>query len=103
MAKFTVMGLVSATVYADVEADSPEEAMEQAELSASVCHQCAKELEVGDVYDMQVVDEAGEAVIKFDEEVRRERMTKALKGILKAAEGRNMKWLVKLAQEGLKW
>lgn len=101
MAKYTVVGLVDATVCETVEADSPEEAMENAALFASVCHQCSRVIEVGDVYDMQVLDEAGELVIRFHEEARKERMTKALKDILKTAEGRSMKWLMKLAKEGL--
>jgi hypothetical protein len=102
MAKYTVMGMVDATVYEDVEADSPEEAREQAQLGSSICYQCSKEIEVGDIYDTKVLDESGEVVIESDEEVRRERMMKALKSILKAASDRDLKWLQKMAKEGLK-
>lgn len=102
MAKFTVIGLVDATTFEEVEAHSAEKALDQAVLSASVCYQCAESLEVGDVYDAQVINEEGEVVLEFNEEKRRKNMKKTLEEILKEADTRNMKWLQKLVTEGLK-
>lgn len=65
MTTYTVMGIVDATVYETVEADSPEEAAESAyaSFSPSVCHQCSEDLEVtGEVPWVQVLDEDGEEV-----------------------------------------
>lgn len=57
MQKYIVMGLVDATVTREVEADSPEEAAQKAELCVSICHQCSGELDVGDVYTVRVMNE----------------------------------------------
>jgi hypothetical protein len=57
--KYQVVGLVDAVVYEEVDASSPEDAASRANLSASVCHQCAGELEVGDVWAVRVLDESG--------------------------------------------
>ena len=55
MAKYLVFGLVSATVSEEVEAASPEEAVENAVLLPSICHQCAHEIELDDVYEISVI------------------------------------------------
>ena len=55
MAKYLVFGLVGATVSNEVEASSPEEAVENAELSPGLCHQCSHEVELGDVYEISVM------------------------------------------------
>ena len=60
MAKYLVFGLASATVSEEVEAASPEEAVENAELSPSICHQCSREVELGDVYEISVIHDGKE-------------------------------------------
>lgn len=65
MAKFTVIYEVYASTY--VEVDCPkgatrEQIIEAAdrEVSASVCHQCASEVEIGDIGDVTaILDENG--------------------------------------------
>jgi len=68
---YLVIGLVDAVVNIDVEADSPEAALEEAQSSAhaSVCGQCSEELEVGDFYGWRVLEDggAGEEVYSDDE------------------------------------
>jgi hypothetical protein len=55
MAKYLVFGVACATVSDEVEAHSPEEAVENADLSTGLCHQCSYEVELGDVYEISVV------------------------------------------------
>lgn len=67
MAKYTVIGLVAAQVQVEVEADNPDDAIEKADLpSTGICHQCAQDVQVGDVYDFVVLDEAGNEVLGPD-------------------------------------
>lgn len=68
--KYTVMGLVDATVLEDVEADTPEQAYELGidSLHASVCHQCSDELQVGEIYAVRVLDADGEEVFTDEDE-----------------------------------
>ena len=59
MAKYRVAGIISASVELGVyEADSPEEAEEMADDSdnwnPSLCHHCAHEVDLGDVYEVTV-------------------------------------------------
>ena len=61
MKKYRVYGLVSATVdLGEYEAESAEEAEKMAEDNddagwyPSICHQCANEIDVGDVYEVHV-------------------------------------------------
>ncbi len=61
MKKYRVYGIVSATVdLGEYEAESKEAAQKMAEnndnvdWNPSICHQCANELEVGDVYEVMV-------------------------------------------------
>lgn len=64
MPNYTVLGIASATVSAKVEADNPEEAIDKADLpSTGLCHQCAKDVEVGDVYEFAVLDATGDEVL----------------------------------------
>ena len=51
-----VRGFVHATTTRKVKAISAAEAMEEADVSASICHRCSKELEVGESYAVEVVD-----------------------------------------------
>jgi hypothetical protein len=82
MPKYTVIGLVSASVSAKVEANTPQDAIEAAELCASICHQCADDLDVGDVYETLVVDTAGEEVYRNSRDSRADIgvLTKYLQG-----------------------
>lgn len=61
--KYYVIGYVDATMSRFVEAGSPEEAIDEAGLSPSLCHQCSDEIECCDVYDWQVLDESQENVL----------------------------------------
>jgi hypothetical protein len=60
MAKYLVFGVACATVSDEVEAHSPEEAVENADLSTGLCHQCSYEVELGDVYEISVVQDGRE-------------------------------------------
>lgn len=51
-----VRGFVHATTSRTVNAISAAEAMEKADVSASICHQCSDDLELGDVYATEVAD-----------------------------------------------
>ena len=60
MKKFRVYGLVSAhIVVGDYVADSANDAINmayddpEAKTSTGICHQCSRELEVGDVYEFE--------------------------------------------------
>ena len=59
--KYTVIGIVDAVVYEEVEASSPEEAAENVS-SPSLCHQCCREVEIGDIMFVRVLDEAGNEI-----------------------------------------
>jgi hypothetical protein len=56
MTKYTVVGIVSGSMSIKVEANSPEEAAENAELAPCLCHQCSDEVELGDVYELAVYE-----------------------------------------------
>jgi hypothetical protein len=53
MPKYGVSIPIYASAYVEVEADSEEEAIEKAEESyhVSLCHQCAREVEIGEFDD----------------------------------------------------
>ena len=60
MPKFFVYGIVSVSKFlGEYEAETKELAIEMAEndddadWSVSLCHQCAKEVDIGDIYDIQ--------------------------------------------------
>ncbi len=64
---YRVIGFVDATVSCEVDAESPQAAAETADLpSSTVCHQCAKDLEVGDVSHVEVHDDASGDVLYTD-------------------------------------
>lgn len=60
--KYTVIGTMNASIYAKVEAKTPEQAYEKASFYPSLCHQCSDEVELGDVYESVVLNEGGEEV-----------------------------------------
>jgi hypothetical protein len=62
--KYLVLGIIDASVSVEVEADSPAEAAAAAstELDASICHQCSRELNLGDIYATRVIDKDGDQV-----------------------------------------
>ena len=60
MAKFSVYGLVSATVsFGEYEADTEAQAIALAEdddnsnFNPTLCHQCSDEVDLGDVYEVK--------------------------------------------------
>lgn len=96
--KYLVVGLIDATNSKVVEASSPDEAVELAtnDLGCpSVCHQCSSEVEIGDVYGFNVIEDEGSGdevvthVTVAEEELRqqldstRKRLTKAEKFLRK--------------------
>lgn len=84
MPKYVVIGSVAASVSEEVEADSPEEAADKAELYAGVCHKCSCVVEVGDVYERIVLDETGQNELWTDAfESKAEPDVKALVAYLK--------------------
>ena len=48
--KYRIFVPVGATAILEVEADSKEEALEQI-YAPSVCHQCTRDVELGELYD----------------------------------------------------
>jgi hypothetical protein len=65
--EYFVTGYVSATSSQRVRATSPEAAVEASDLNTSLCHQCARHIEVGDVYSVEVSDANREVVLKDDD------------------------------------
>jgi hypothetical protein len=57
MTKYRVFGLASASTSVSVEANSPKEAAENADLYMGLCYQCADEVELGDVYEVTVYED----------------------------------------------
>lgn len=68
MPEYTVIIRYDASQATDVEADTAEEAANKVaqECGVSICHQCSRELEVGDPIGVQVLDEHGELVLSED-------------------------------------
>ena len=63
--KYNVIGIAYATVLAEVEADSPEEAEEKADLPLpSVCSQCSRKIEIGDIDCVRVEEVGGDVVLE---------------------------------------
>ena len=62
MPKYSVMGLIDATTWEDVEANTPQEAADNADLHVSLCHQCSRKMNVGDPLGYIVTDEDGNEV-----------------------------------------
>ena len=78
----------SKTMY--VEADSLEEAVEKASdlhVYTGLCHECGRDLDVGDVVSMSLSDEEGEEVFNDDHFLQRinelQNQVKALKAEVK--------------------
>ena len=72
--KYIVYGHVAATTQEEVEADTPEEALDLAgaAFSPSVCHSCAENLTIGEVYDSYVTTEDGDVVLTSEMEDKEE-------------------------------
>lgn len=63
MAKFFVQGFVDVTKSGLIEAETAEAALEKAHTTfkhPSLCHQCSEELDCGEFYDWEVLDESQE-------------------------------------------
>jgi hypothetical protein len=89
--KYRVTGAFYASKTVKIDAESPDEAMESADLYASLCHLCAGEVELTDCspFDISVSDENWSELIPFshDEgEQRRER--ERILSLLRKADGR---------------
>lgn len=58
MAKYAVLGIIGASKFlGHYEAESEEEAIDKAEknssLYVSICHQCAEEIDIGEIYEIK--------------------------------------------------
>ncbi len=63
MNHYTLMHVLNASTFEDVEASTPEEAAKKAKNAyAFVCHHCAKDVEIGEVYRTVVLDAEGDEV-----------------------------------------
>ena len=75
MSKYSVSLIFSADSGVDIEADSPEEAAELAynsnEASPSLCHQCARDVNLGDCIRTIVYDENGAEVFDDGWEIKK--------------------------------
>lgn len=65
--KYLVIGHVGASVSQVVEADTPEEAIDEGELHASICHHCARSLSIGDVDDIEVIEDEGAGDVVYSD------------------------------------
>lgn len=85
MNTYEVTLLIDASIGVDVEANSPEEAVEKAENesgSVSLCHQCSRELQTGDCYGAivyvdgkEVADTTRNGTLKAENATLRTRIT----------------------------
>lgn len=62
MPKFTLIHSIGAGYSEDVEAENAEEALNNSDVYPSLCHQCSREIDLGDTYMSTVLDEDGEEV-----------------------------------------
>ena len=67
MAKFFVVGHLGSTASETVSAPNAEAAARKATLSPSLCHQCSREMQVGEVYRVEVFQEDGDGDPLFDD------------------------------------
>lgn len=65
--KYLVIGHVAASVSTIVEAELPEDAIDAADLDASLCHQCARDVSIGDVYAHTVVEDGCDGETVYDD------------------------------------
>lgn len=64
--------------WAAVEAESPDDAINKAQLRRSLCHQCASHIDIGDPYGFVVLDDTGAEVMnEADERDKRAAAEKA--------------------------
>lgn len=63
MKTWQVTGLIHASTTVEVEAETAQEAADNAVLGVTLCHQCAADLDLGDVYTFQVHDSEGDGEI----------------------------------------
>ena len=69
MSKYSVTGIIDASVGCDVEAETPLEAAEAAYdvLDApGLCHHCARDVDLGDLVSLIIFDEGGNEVFNDD-------------------------------------
>ena len=93
MKKYNVSLVFSADWQVDVKANSPDEAAEKAynseEASASVCYQCAGNINLGDCIRVIVYDESGTEVLDDGEEKKQNDALRAENERLKAEHERS--------------
>lgn len=65
---YLVIANYSATASDLVEADSPEEAIEKANVDVGLCYECGGELNLGEIESIQVVADGGRGEVVYTEE-----------------------------------
>lgn len=75
---YLVVAQIAASMALDIEADSPEEALEKGydEVGMpSICHQCSDKIEIGEPYGWSVIEDSGDGeevyIDNTEEEFRR--------------------------------
>lgn len=93
MSRYFVLGFVDATIPKTIEADTPEDARDAflAETSVTVCSYCSDKMDVGDVYDAEVMTEdQSEVLIRREADDEREALKARLAALEKVAEAARM-------------
>lgn len=65
---YLVIANYSATASDLVEANSPEEAIEKANVDVDLCYECGGELSLGEIESIQVVADGGRGEVVYTEE-----------------------------------
>lgn len=62
--KYTVVAVLDASSVVNVEADSPAAALEEAQkrVCTTICAQCSRDVQLGDILRWLVIDENGKTV-----------------------------------------
>lgn len=66
MPKYFVVGHLGSTASETINAPNAEAAARKATLSPSLCHQCSREMRVGEVYRVEVFQEDGDGDALYD-------------------------------------
>lgn len=66
--KYTILGSLDVSSFAEIEANNPEEAFEKSytKLERGICCHCSNHLQVGDFVKYTILDEDGNEVLVVD-------------------------------------
>lgn len=68
MTRYLVVGHLSATTSDYVDAQTPQAAIDAADLPTSICHHCSCIVEIGDLIYCEVIDEATREVVYSEQD-----------------------------------